>query len=52
LARIATKVVQPAYNAFGSGTHVARVISGCLILAAAGWAALTMHRSSLQAYEL
>jgi len=51
VARIATKVVQAAYNAFGSGLHIALVISGCLILAGAVSAAFTMHRSADQSYE-
>ena len=35
VARIATKVVNAAYNAFGSGLHVALVVSGSLILVGA-----------------
>ena len=35
VARIATKVVNAAYDAFGSGLHEALVLSGCLILAGA-----------------
>ncbi len=44
VAKIATKVVNAAYNAFGSGLHEALVLSGCLILAGAVVAALTIHR--------
>jgi hypothetical protein len=42
VAHIATKVVNAAYNAFGSGLHEALVLSGCLILAGAVVAALTI----------
>ncbi len=44
VAKIATKVVNAAYDAFGSGLHEALVLSGCLILAGAVVAALTIHR--------
>ena len=44
VAQIATKVVNAAYNAFGSGLHEALLLSGCLILAGAVVAALTIHR--------
>jgi EmrB/QacA subfamily drug resistance transporter len=44
VARIATKVVKAAYDAFGSGLHAALVLSGCLILVGAVVAALTIHR--------
>ena len=44
VARIATKVVNAAYDAFGSGLHEALVLSGCLILAGAVVAACTIHR--------
>jgi MFS family permease len=46
VARIATKVITAAYDAFGSGLHEALVVSGCLILAGAVVAALTIHRLS------
>jgi hypothetical protein len=45
VAQIATKVVNAAYNAFGSGLHEALVVSGSLILVGAVVAALTIHRS-------
>ena len=44
VAKIATKVVNAAYNAFGSGLHEALLLSGCLILAGAVVAALAIHR--------
>ena len=44
IARIATKVVNAAYDAFGSGLHDALVVSGLLILAGAVVAAVTIHR--------
>ncbi len=43
VAKIATKVVNAAYDAFGSGLHEALVLSGCLILAGAVVAAFTIH---------
>ena len=48
VARIATKVVHAAYEAFGSGLHIALVLSACLLLAAAaarrvGGAAVVGH---------
>jgi EmrB/QacA subfamily drug resistance transporter len=52
VARIATKVVDAAYNAFGSGLHVALVVSGCLILVGAVVAACTVHRVEGQTYDL
>jgi EmrB/QacA subfamily drug resistance transporter len=52
VAKIATKVIQAAYNAFGSGLHLALIISGCLILVGAVVAACTIHRSSEQAFDL
>jgi hypothetical protein len=44
VARIATEVVNAAYDAFGSGLHEALVLSGCLILAGSVVAACTIHR--------
>ena len=44
VAKIATKVVNAAYDAFGSGLHEALVLSGCLILAGAVVAACTIQR--------
>jgi EmrB/QacA subfamily drug resistance transporter len=52
VAKIATKVVQAAYDAFGSGLHVALVISGCLILIGAVVAAAAVHRSAGSAFDL
>ncbi len=46
VARIATKVVQAAYDAFGSGLHLALAISGVLILLGAVIAAVAMHRTA------
>ena len=51
VARIASKVVNAAYDAFGSGLHEALVVSGSLILAGAVVAALTIHRSG-QTFEV
>ena len=51
VARIATKVVNAAYDAFGSGLHEALVLSGSLILVGAVVAALTIHRSG-QTFEV
>jgi EmrB/QacA subfamily drug resistance transporter len=52
IARIATKVVNAAYEAFGSGLHLALNISGALILVGAAVAALTIHRTAGQTFEL
>jgi EmrB/QacA subfamily drug resistance transporter len=52
VARIATKVVDAAYNAFGSGLHVALVVSGCLILVGAVVAACTIHLVKGESYDL
>ncbi|MGH9090569.1 MAG: hypothetical protein ACRDZR_04175, partial [Acidimicrobiales bacterium] len=52
VARIATKVVHAAYDAFGAGLHQALEISGALLLLGAVVAALTIHRSHHGAYEL
>ena len=51
IARIASKVVNAAYDAFGSGLHEALVLSGSLILVGAVVAALTIHRSG-QTFEV
>jgi len=51
VARIAAKVVNAAYDAFGSGLHEALVLSGSLILVGAVVAALTIHRSG-QTFEV
>ena len=52
VAHIATKVVNAAYNAFGSGLHEALLLSGCLILAGAVVAALTIHRKPGETFEI
>ena len=52
IAKIATKVVNAAYNAFGSGLHEALLLSGCLILAGAVVAALTIHRKPGETFEI
>ena len=52
VAKIATKVVNAAYNAFGSGLHEALLLSGCLILAGAVVAALTIHRKPGETFEI
>jgi EmrB/QacA subfamily drug resistance transporter len=44
VAKIATKVVHAAYNAFGSGLHTSLEISGWLLCAGAVGAAVTIHR--------
>jgi hypothetical protein len=52
VAKIATKVVNAAYDAFGSGLHEALLLSGCLILAGAVVAVLTIHRKPGETFEL
>jgi EmrB/QacA subfamily drug resistance transporter len=52
VAKIATKVVKAAYDAFGSGLHLALVVSGCLILTGAVVAGLTMHRVQGESFDL
>jgi EmrB/QacA subfamily drug resistance transporter len=52
VAKIATKVIQAAYNAFGSGLHIALLISGALLLAGAAVAAAAVHRSAAVNVEL
>jgi cell division protein FtsX len=52
VSKIATKVVNAAYDAFGSGLHEALLLSGCLILAGAVVAALTIHRRPGETFEL
>ncbi len=52
VARIATKVVNAAYDAFGSGLHEALALSGSLILIGAIVAFFTIHRSRGQTFEL
>ena len=43
IAKLATKVVNAAYNAFGSGLHTSLDISGALMLIGAVVATLTVH---------
>ena len=52
IARIATQVVNAAYDAFGSGLHEALVLSGCLILVGAVVAATTIHPRSGETFEV
>jgi EmrB/QacA subfamily drug resistance transporter len=52
VARIAAKVINAAYDAFGSGLHLALDLSGALILAGAAVAWLTIHRSPGESLEL
>jgi MFS family permease len=52
VARIANKVVQAAYNAFGSGLHASLEISGALMFAGAVVAVVTMHRVRGRTYEI
>jgi EmrB/QacA subfamily drug resistance transporter len=52
IAKIATKIVNAAYQAFGSGLHLALEISGGLLLLGALVAAMTIHRTAGQTYDL
>jgi EmrB/QacA subfamily drug resistance transporter len=52
IAQISKKVINAAYDAFGSGLHEALLLSGCLILAGAVVAFFTIHRSRGETYEL
>jgi EmrB/QacA subfamily drug resistance transporter len=52
IAKIATKVINAAYNAFGSGLHLALLISGSLILLGAVVAAFTIHHSPDDAFDI
>jgi EmrB/QacA subfamily drug resistance transporter len=52
IAKIATKVVNAAYQAFGSGLHLALQISGALLLLGAAVAVLTIHRTAGQTYDI
>ena len=52
IAKIATKVVNAAYEAFGSGLHLALEISAALLLVGAIVATLTIHRTAGQTYDL
>jgi EmrB/QacA subfamily drug resistance transporter len=52
IAKIATKVVNAAYEAFGAGLHLALEISGGLLLVGATVAVLTIHRTAGQTYDI
>jgi EmrB/QacA subfamily drug resistance transporter len=52
VARTATKVINAAYDAFGSGLHVALDLSGTLILVGAVVAWLTIHRSPKESFDI
>jgi EmrB/QacA subfamily drug resistance transporter len=52
VARIATKVVHAAYQAFGSGLHMALELSGALLLCGAIVASLTVHRVPGERYDI
>ncbi len=52
VAQISTKVINAAYDAFGSGLHEALLLSGSLILVGAVVAFFTIHRSRGETYEL
>ena len=52
VAKIATKVVHAAYEAFGSGLHIALVLSACLLSCGAMVAACTVHRVPGARYDI
>ncbi len=52
VASIADKVINAAYNAFGSGLHIALDLSGALILAGAVVAWFTIHRTPGDSFEI
>jgi EmrB/QacA subfamily drug resistance transporter len=52
IAKIATKVINAAYQAFGSGLHLALDISGAGILVGAAVALLTIHRVKGERFDL
>jgi predicted MFS family arabinose efflux permease len=52
IAKIATKIVNAAYEAFGSGLHLALEISGVLLLVGALVAVMTIHRTAGQTYDI
>ncbi len=52
VAKIATKVVNAAYDAFGQGLHIALDLSGALLLIGALVAWFTVHRTEGQTYDL
>jgi hypothetical protein len=52
IAKIATKVVHAAYDAFGSGLHLALLVSGLLILVGAVVATITIRQRPTDDYEV
>jgi EmrB/QacA subfamily drug resistance transporter len=52
VAAISKKVINAAYDAFGSGLHEALLVSGLLILAGAVVAFFTIHRPRGQTYDI
>jgi MFS family permease len=52
VAKIATKVVNAAYQAFGQGLHLALELSGSLLIVGAIVAAFTVHRVSGERYDI
>jgi EmrB/QacA subfamily drug resistance transporter len=52
VSKLATKVVNAAYQAFGSGLHVALDISGVLLVLGAIVAATMIHRTQGQQYDI
>jgi hypothetical protein len=52
VSKIATKVVNAAYEAFGSGLHLALEISGLLLVLGALVAALAVHSTKGEMYDI
>jgi EmrB/QacA subfamily drug resistance transporter len=52
IAKIATKVVHAAYQAFGTGLHIALDLSGGLLICGAIVAAFTVHRVPGERYDI
>jgi MFS family permease len=52
VAKLSTEVVTAAYNAFGSGLHVALDLSGVLILSGAVVAVATIHRPGDHTFDI
>ena len=52
ISRIATKVVHAAYDAFGSGLHLALLVSGLLILVGGVVATFTIRHSPEDTFEI
>ena len=52
VAKIATKVVNAAYQAFGSGLHIALNISGVLLVLGALIAVSFVHLKKSERYDL